>query len=131
MIDRHLAWFATYCKVLFHIGEEILHLIFVNDLLLVRVATSYRVFNGFHHFNVVFTGACIGGTLSNTGVFRYFLCHDAELLCIVVEWNTCLRGGGVSLLDFAVHSVFAHDGVVFLQLQALRSVFTVLLCHVA
>ncbi len=66
-------------KRLFHISKEIFHFVFVNDHLLVGVFTRYRIFNGFHHFDVVFTGTCIGGTLRNTGVFGNFLCHNSSI----------------------------------------------------
>jgi len=63
-------------RFLLHVSKEIFHFVFVNDHLLVSVFAGNRVFHGFHHFHVVFAGACVGGTLSNTGVFGNFLCHN-------------------------------------------------------
>ena len=40
---------------LLHVREEILHFIFVNDHLLVRVFAGDGIFYGFYHLNVVFT----------------------------------------------------------------------------
>ncbi len=59
--------------------------------------------------------AGVGGTLCDTGVFGNF--------------SHCL--GFLVLFDFAVHSHFAHHGVVLLQLEAVGRVFAVFLRHVA
>lgn len=60
---------------LLHVREEILHFIFVNDHLLVRVFAGHGIFNGFYHLYVVFAGARAGSALCDLSVFRNFLGH--------------------------------------------------------
>ena len=64
---------------LLHVDKEIFHFVFVNDHLFEGVFTCYRIFYRFNHFHVVLTGTCIGGTLCNTSVFGYFLCHVSAI----------------------------------------------------
>jgi len=63
-------------KDLLHVSEEIFDFVFVDNHLLVGVFARDRVFHGFHHFHMVFAGACVGSTLSNAGVFGNFLSHN-------------------------------------------------------
>jgi hypothetical protein len=62
------------------VSEEIFHFVFVDNHLLVSVFARHRVFYGFHHFDMVFAGACVCGTLRYTGVFRDFFCHGISNL---------------------------------------------------
>ncbi len=56
-------------RALLHVGEKVFHLVFVHDHLLVRVFARNGIFNSFNHFDVVFAGAGVSGTLGYTGVF--------------------------------------------------------------
>jgi phage major head subunit gpT-like protein len=57
---------------LFRVSEEIFHFVFVNDHLLVGVSARCRVFYGFYHFHMVFTGARIAARCATRAFLETF-----------------------------------------------------------